>query len=200
MQKIILATGNQHKVEEITSILQDNIPNFDSRILTTSKELNLGEPVEDGVTFAENALIKARYVFEKTGCFAIADDSGIIVDALGNAPGVLSARWSGRHGDDLANTELLLNQIADFLPQQRKARFVSAVALVGEGVEIVELGQVKGSIATIAMGENGFGYDPIFIPEGMDKTMAMLTADEKNAISHRKIAFTKLSKSIEEIL
>lgn len=200
MQKIILATGNQHKVEEITSILQDNIPNFDSRILTTSKELNLGEPVEDGVTFAENALIKARYVFKKTGCFAIADDSGIIVDALGNAPGVLSARWSGRHGDDLANTELLLNQIADFLPQQRKARFVSAVALVGEGVEIVELGQVKGSIATIAMGENGFGYDPIFIPEGMDKTMAMLTADEKNAISHRKIAFTKLSKSIEEIL
>jgi XTP/dITP diphosphohydrolase len=153
------------------------------------------------VSFAENALIKARALAAATGLPAIADDSGIAVDVMGGAPGIFSALWSGRHGADTENLELLLAQMTDIPERHRGAAFVCAAALVTpDGTERVEIGTVRGRLAAAASGSNGFGYDPIFIPDGFAVTSAELSAEQKNAISHRAAAFEQLAPHIATAL
>ena len=161
--------------------------------------------VETGVTFAENSLLKARAVAEATGLVAIADDSGLAVDVLGGAPGIFSARWAGRHGDDAANLRLLLDQLSDVPDGHRGAAFVCAAALAvpaGDGTahETVEYGQLEGTLLREPRGEGGFGYDPVLQPVGEDRSCAELSAEEKNAISHRGQAFRALLPAIVEAL
>ena len=160
---------------------------------------------ETGVTFAENSLLKARAVAEATGLPAIADDSGLAVDVLGGAPGIFSARWSGRHGDDVANLNLLLAQLSDVPDSFRGAAFVCAAALAVPGPdgiarETVEYGQLEGALLREPRGEGGFGYDPVLRPSGLDRSCAELSSEEKNAISHRGHAFRALLPAIVEAL
>lgn len=195
---ILLASRNAHKLEEVRAILLPLIPGLDS---IEGAPPELPEPVEDGRTFAENAVIKARQVAEATGRPAIADDSGLCVDIMGGAPGIFSARWSGQHGNDAGNLDLLLAQLSDVKPEHRGARFVCAAALaMPDGTVVVEEGQMVGTLRYERAGEGGFGYDPIFQSEGSSLTNAQLSASEKNAISHRNKAFAKLAPHIEAIL
>lgn len=195
---IILATRNAHKVEEVRNILAPLLPSVPS---ISPVPARLPEPVEDGATFAENAIIKANQVARELGVPAIADDSGLCVDILGGAPGIFSARWSGRHGDDAANLDLLLAQLADVKPAQRGARFVCAAALaLPDGTVVVEEGHMTGQLRSERAGEGGFGYDPIFQPEGYDVTNAQLSPADKNAISHRGKAFAALAPHIAQLL
>lgn len=211
--RIVLATHNAKKVPELRAILTEAGLDLPDGGLVTSGEVGAPEPVEDGVTFAENALIKARAVCAATGLPAVADDSGLAVDVLGGAPGIFSARWAGKHGDDLANLELLLGQLGDVRPEHRQAGFVCAAALVTpDGREEVRLGEMRGVLATAPRGINGFGYDPILVPdedpmfvgvvsdEAPRRTAAELSADEKNAISHRGKAFRALAPLVVELL
>ena len=196
--RLVLATRNEHKVGELRSILLPLLPDLD---LVGANAFNLPEPVEDEVTFAGNALIKARQIARETGLIALADDSGICVDAMGGAPGVFSARWSGTHGDDDANLELLLHQMSDVPDRYRGAEFRCAAALVTpEGQEIVEEGVMKGSLMRERHGVNGFGYDPIFRPDGLAVSSAEITPAEKDAISHRGKAFRALAPHIVRAL
>ncbi|MBV7363545.1 RdgB/HAM1 family non-canonical purine NTP pyrophosphatase [Actinomycetaceae bacterium TAE3-ERU4] len=199
--RLILATHNAHKVQEVRNILAKRLPQFQEQWIISAAELNVPEPVEDGLTFAENSLIKARTLVAATGLPAVADDSGITVKALGGAPGIFSARWAGKHGDDRANRQLLLNQLADLPPAHRQAAFVCAACLVTpSGEETVEIGELTGHLATVEGGENGFGYDPIFVPTGYEITTAQMLPDEKNRISHRAKALNALAPAIEKIL
>ena len=196
--RLVLATRNEHKVGELRSILLPLLPDLD---LVGANAFDLPEPVEDEVTFAGNALIKARQIARETGLIALADDSGICVDAMGGAPGVFSARWSGSHGDDDANLELLLHQMSDVPDRYRGAEFRCAAALVTpEGQEIVEEGVMKGSLMRERHGVNGFGYDPIFRPDGLAVSSAEITPAEKDAISHRGKAFRALAPHIVRAL
>lgn len=211
--KLVVATHNEGKLVEIRRILAEDLGADADRIeLVSAGSLGLPDPVETGVSFEQNALLKARDVVRRTGLPAVADDSGLIVDVLGSAPGILSARWAGRHGDDVANYELLLAQIEDIPDRNRNARFRCAAALVvpesGQSAapyeihnETVQLGDMKGMINRAPKGEHGFGYDPIFVPEeqparaveeGVTLTSAEMTPDEKNAISHRSKALRRL--------
>ncbi|QOR44939.1 RdgB/HAM1 family non-canonical purine NTP pyrophosphatase [Trueperella pecoris] len=195
---ILLASRNAHKLEEVRAILLPLIPGLDS---IEGAPPELPEPVEDGRTFAENAVIKARQVAEATGRPAIADDSGLCVDIMGGAPGIFSARWSGQHGNDAGNLDLLLAQLSDVKPEHRGARFVCAAALaMPDGTVVVEEGQMVGTLRYERAGEGGFGYDPIFQSEGSSLTNAQLSASEKNAISHRNKAFAKLAPHVAAIL
>ena len=153
---------------------------------------------ETGATFEENALLKARAIADYTGLPAVADDSGLCVDALNGMPGVLSARWAGGHGDDQANLELVLAQVADVPDARLGARFVCAAALVGPpgAREWVVTGQVEGRLIRAPRGSGGFGYDPIFLPDGFGQTTAEMTAEAKDAISHRGRAFRALTPFI----
>lgn len=194
MSRIVLATHNPHKIEEFQAIVAATRP--DLEVLGYDGP----EPVEDGVTFAENALIKARAAAAYTGLPALADDSGICVDALGGAPGVFSAYWAGHAKDSVANRELLLDQLSDIRDPHRAARFVSTIALVvpGEaGREAVVEGTWPGRLALTASGDGGFGYDPVFIPDDQpadaERTVGEWTAAEKNAASHRSRAFRALA-------
>lgn len=201
--RIVLATHNTKKVGELRAILAASGLDLSDGELVTSGEVGAPEPVEDGVTFAENALIKARAVCAATGLPAVADDSGLAVDVLGGAPGIFSARWAGKHGDDLGNLELLLGQLGDVRPEHRQAGFVCAAALVTpDGREEVHLGEMRGVLETAPRGTNGFGYDPILVPdEGThDRTAAELDPEEKNAISHRGKAFRALAPAILAVL
>jgi len=201
MARIALATHNAHKVGEIWAILAPLVPGLTREDMASAGELGAPSPVEDGVSFAENALIKARALAAATGLPAIADDSGISVDVMGGAPGIFSALWSGRHGADGENLELLLAQMADIPEPNRGAAFVCAAALVNpDGTELVEIGTMRGRLAAAASGGNGFGYDPIFIPEGFVVTAAELTPEQKNAISHRAAAFTALAPHVAAVL
>ncbi|OAP86729.1 non-canonical purine NTP pyrophosphatase [Peptidiphaga gingivicola] len=192
--KLVLATRNPHKVAELRAILLPLLPG--AQILG-AEAFDVPEPVEDEVTFAGNALIKARQLAEATGLLALADDSGICVDAMGGAPGVFSARWCGRHGDDAANLELLLAQMADVPERRRGASFVCAAAMAApDGREEVAEGVMRGSLLFAPRGENGFGYDPIFRPEGLSVSSAELTPERKEAISHRGKAFRALAARI----
>lgn len=191
--RLLLATHNAHKVGELRAILGPVVPGLDPAAVLGAGDVGAPEPVEDGVTFEENALIKARALAAATGLPAVADDSGLSVDVLGGAPGIFSARWAGRHGDDAANLALLLAQLADVAPAHRGARFVCAAALVTpDGVEHVERGTLAGTLATAPRGTNGFGYDPVLVPLGRTQTCAELTPEQKNAISHRGQAFRAL--------
>lgn len=182
---MILASRNAHKLVEVRQIL--------GREDIDLSPGNLGDPVEDDVTFAGNALIKARYVAERTGEAVIADDSGLCVDVLGGSPGVFSARWCGRHGADDENTDLLLGQLNVVGDDLRQAKFVCAAVYVSPGQpDIIATGIMPGRLIRERRGKGGFGYDPIFVPDGYEQTAAELTSREKNSISHRGQAFRAL--------
>jgi XTP/dITP diphosphohydrolase len=189
----VLATRNRGKLAEVVAILAE--AGLREQVLTLD-DVEIPDTRETGVTFAENALLKAKAVVAATGLPAIADDSGLAVDVLGGAPGVFSARWCGRHGDDRANLDLLLGQLADVGPAHRAAQFVCAAVVVWpDGRQAVELGSVSGVLANAPRGDNGFGYDPIFevqTPEG-PRTTAELSSQAKHAISHRGRAFRALA-------
>lgn len=222
--KIVVATHNEGKLVEIRRILEERLGEDAADVrLVSAGSLGLPDPVEDGVTFRENALIKARDVAARTGCPAIADDSGLIVDVMGNAPGILSARWAGEHGNDKANNTLLLKQIADIPNAKRTARFRCAAALAVPGErkadggdkpyviesETVEVGEMSGVLLRAPRGDNGFGYDPLFVPDdqprraidaGEKLTSAEMEPSEKNAISHRGKALRALVAAIESLV
>lgn len=199
--RLVLATHNAHKVGELRAILSPVLPGLDPASVVGARDVGAPEPVEDGLTFAENALIKARALAAFTGLPAVADDSGLSVDVLGGSPGIFSARWAGRHGDDQANLDLLLAQLGDIAPEHRGARFVCAAALVTpDGFEHVETGALEGALATAPRGSHGFGYDPILVPAGDSRTCAELTPEEKNAISHRGTAFRALVPTLVRVL
>jgi len=189
--QLVLATHNAHKVEELRRILGPVLDGIE--LIGYSGP----EPIEDGDTFEANALIKARAASIHTGLPAIADDSGISVDALDGAPGILSARYAGNR-DDHENLELLLGNLAS--EEDRAAQFYCAAAFVNGSFEHVELGVWPGTVLAEAAGVGGFGYDPIFKPDGLDVSAAELTADEKNAISHRAKAFAQLMPVVRERL
>lgn len=196
---VVLATHNRHKLAEVRAIL--GAVGLDPRRIVSATDLGAPEPVEDGLTFADNALIKARALMAATGRPVMADDSGLVVDVLGGAPGIFSARWCGHHGDDEANLRLLLDQLADVPDPHRTARFRCAAVLVTpDGTEVVEHGDLDGMLITAPRGGNGFGYDPILVPTGERRTCAELTAAEKNARSHRGAAFRALAPTVVEAL
>jgi XTP/dITP diphosphohydrolase len=199
MTKLLLATRNAGKLAELQRLLETAVPGVEVVGLRDVEEYP--EAPETGATFEENALLKGREAVRYTGLPAVADDSGLTVDALNGMPGVLSARWSGRHGDDDANTALLLGQIADVPDERRGAAFVCAAALVTpDGTERVLERQWRGSVLRERRGTNGFGYDPVFVPEGLQVTAAELSPDEKDARSHRGQAFAALVPVLAEIL
>lgn len=220
--KIVVATHNEGKLVEIRDILAEEFGDGAHDIeLVSAGSLGLLDPVETGITFEANALLKARFVAGLTGLPAIADDSGLIVDVMGNAPGILSARWAGEHGNDAANIDLLLAQIEDIPDDDRTARFRCAAALVvpiggaddTDGLvdarESVVLGEMPGTIVRHPHGSNGFGYDPIFMPDeqpagaeesGELLTSAEMTPEQKNAISHRGKALRALMPAIRELV
>ena len=180
MTGLLLATRNAGKLAELRRILTPRIAGI--RVLGLADVPEFPEEPETGATFAENALAKARDAAEATGLASVADDSGLAVDALNGMPGVLSARWSGRHGDDRANLALVLAQLGDVPDDRRGAAFVCAAALVVPGGgEVVVHGEWRGYLARAPRGTNGFGYDPIFVPEGEERTSAELAPEEKDA-------------------
>ena len=183
--KFVLATHNAGKVAELRAILQPAVADLDLIGYTGP------EPIENGTTFAENALIKARAAYEHTGMPAIADDSGLCVDILGGSPGIFTAIWAGGR-DNVQNRQLLLRQLADISPANRSAAFVCTIALVSETEELCFTGNWPGSIAFAERGEHGHGYDPVFIPEGFEVTAAELDPEVKNALSHRAQALSTL--------
>jgi XTP/dITP diphosphohydrolase len=199
--RLVLATHNAHKLGELREILDGRVPGLDPADIVGAGDVGAPEPREDGVTFAENALIKARALAAHTGLPAVADDSGLCVDVLGGAPGIFSARWAGGHGDDAANLRLLLDQLRDVAPEHRAAHFACAAALVTpDGFEHVEIGEFHGTLTYEPRGTGGFGYDPILVPDGDTRTSAELTPAEKNAISHRGKAFRALAPTIVRVL
>lgn len=200
-RRLVLATRNAHKVGELREILVDVLAELDLDIVGLADFPDVPDVVEDGVTFAENALLKARAVAAATGLPALADDSGLAVDVLGGAPGIFSARWSGRHGDDRANLELLLAQLSDVRDEHRGAGFVCAAAIaLPDGRTRVEEGHFRGTLTREPRGTNGFGYDPILLVDGDTRTSAELSPAEKNAVSHRGTAFRALSDALRELL
>jgi XTP/dITP diphosphohydrolase len=196
VKQVVLATRNAGKVEELRRILDGAVD------LLGLDDVAPYEPgPETGATFADNALLKAREAVQHTGLPAVADDSGLAVDAMNGMPGVLSARWAGQHGQDRANLELLLGQLADVPDERLTAGFVCAAAYaLPDGRSEVVLGEMRGRIVREPRGENGFGYDPIFVPDGLQVTSAELSSDDKDAISHRGKAFRLLVPKLLEVL
>ncbi|WP_448620761.1 RdgB/HAM1 family non-canonical purine NTP pyrophosphatase [Geodermatophilus sp. URMC 65] len=196
---LLLATRNPGKLAELQRLLESAVPGV--AVVGLRDVPEYPEAPETGATFAENALLKAREAVRYTGLPAVADDSGLTVDALNGMPGVLSARWSGRHGDDAANTALLLGQLADVPDERRGGAFVCAAAIVTpDGAERVLERSWRGQVVREPRGTNGFGYDPVFLPDGLERTAAELTAAEKDARSHRGQAFAALVPLVAELL
>jgi XTP/dITP diphosphohydrolase len=195
--KLVLATRNSHKATELKRILEEL--DLDCELLTVADFPDAPEVEETETTFEGNALLKARALAKFTGLAAIADDSGICVDALDGNPGVLSARWSGATENvDQANLELVLEQISEVDERNRGAHFMcAAVAVFPDGTELIATGKMHGSLLRKPQGSNGFGYDPIFVPTGFTKTTAEMSASEKDAISHRGIALKDLALKIK---
>ena len=189
MNTFVLATHNQHKIEEFNAILGELVPGIN--VIGYDGP----EPIEDGVNFAENALIKARAAAAHTGLPSLSDDSGICVDVLGGMPGIFSARWAGNAKDNSANVQLLLDQMSDVRESDRGAHFTCHIAVVipETNDEFVVVGNWPGTIAREVHGVNGFGYDPVFIPEGYEVTAAILDPAEKNKLSHRSRALQALA-------
>ena len=228
--RLVLATHNQGKLSELRAVLAPLIPGLAPEAVVSAASLDAPEPVEDGLTFATNARTKACCLAEATGLPAVADDSGLCVDVLGGAPGIFSARWCGRHGDDTANLRLLLDQLRDIRAPHRRARFTCAAVLAvprgwapggrawggatspGGGllaqtpvVTVVER-SMEGRLLTAPRGEGGFGYDPVFVPAsedapgGLGRTTAQMSPEEKNAISHRGQALRDLAPVLARLL
>ncbi|MDH6255721.1 RdgB/HAM1 family non-canonical purine NTP pyrophosphatase [Aurantimicrobium minutum] len=189
MNTFVLATHNQHKIEEFNAILGELVPGI------TVIGYDGPEPIEDGVSFAENALIKARAAATHTGLPSLSDDSGICVEVLGGMPGIFSARWAGNAKDNAENVRLLLDQMSDVRDGDRGAYFTCHIAVVIPDTqeEFVVVGNWPGTIAREVHGVNGFGYDPVFIPEGYEVTAAILDPAEKNKLSHRSRALQALA-------
>jgi XTP/dITP diphosphohydrolase len=201
VSKLLLATANTKKLAELQRILDAALGAGRVELVGLGDVGDYPDVPETGLTFGENALLKARTGVSRTGLPTVADDSGLTVDALGGMPGVFSARWSGRHGDDDANLDLVLAQITDVADEHRGGAFVCAAALVlpGGREHLVE-GRQPGRILRARRGTGGFGYDPIFLGEGQDRTNAELAPGEKDAISHRGKALRALAKVIAKEL
>ncbi|GGK87294.1 RdgB/HAM1 family non-canonical purine NTP pyrophosphatase [Mangrovihabitans endophyticus] len=198
---LLVATANKKKLVELQRILDVALGASEVTLRGIDSVVDYPEVPETGLTFGENALIKARAGVERTGLPTVADDSGLAVDALSGMPGVFSARWCGRHGDDRANLELVLAQIADVPDELRGAAFVCAAALVlPNGREHLVEGRQPGRLLRAGRGDGGFGYDPIFLGDGQDRTNAELAPAEKDAISHRGKAFRNLSRVVAKEL
>jgi len=198
IKELIVATGNRNKLKEIKELLSD----FE---MTVKGMKDIWETVpeieENGTTFFDNAGIKADWVFGKTGIWTLADDSGLCVDALGGEPGVKSARFAGEHGDTKANNRKLLSLISEVPYEKRTARFVCATVLhINEAIVLKAEGTCEGKIGFKESGSNGFGYDPLFYPEGYDKTLAEISNIEKNRISHRGKALQKIKEMLHGYL
>lgn len=195
MTQVVLASHNAHKLDELRELLMPLVPGIEL----------IGydgpEPVESGVTFEENALLKARAAAAHTGLPAISDDSGISVDVLGGSPGIFSARWGGPERSDTRNVEMLLWQLSDITDEHRSASFVcvAALALPSGGEEITVRGEWRGSVLRVPTGDGGFGYDPVFLPEGETRSAAQLTQAEKNEASHRRRAFTAIAPELRKL-
>jgi XTP/dITP diphosphohydrolase len=199
---VVLATRNAAKLRELARILAAADHGSVVKLVGLDEFPGAPEVPETGATFEANALLKARAIADCTGLPAVSDDSGLCVDALHGMPGVLSARWAGGHGDDRANLELVLSQLADVPEVRLGARFTCAAALVvpGSGArEWVVTGQVEGRLVREPRGSGGFGYDPIFLPDGFEQTTAEMTAEAKDAISHRGRAFRALAPFITRL-
>ena len=195
--KIAIATGNAHKVKELSRLLD-----IDGIEFISLKDLGFtGDIIEDGTTFAQNAKIKASFICEKYQIPAIADDSGLCVDALGGEPGIYSARYASKDGensDDKANIDLLLKNLKSIPSGERSARFVCSMAFCApDGVSLTVDGICEGHITSDIRGEGGFGYDPLFVAEGCEQSFAEISAEEKNAISHRGRAVRKLAEFLQ---
>ncbi|MEY4560032.1 MAG: RdgB/HAM1 family non-canonical purine pyrophosphatase [Actinomycetota bacterium] len=189
--EIVFATGNKHKAQEAEAILRQANPGI--QVLTYKGP----EPIESGTTFLENALIKARAAYEATGKLSFADDSGIACEVMGGAPGIFSAIWSGTR-DDATNRNLLLKQLEDIPAEHRSAAFVCTIAMVGPDEELSFTGVWPGSIAMQVAGSGGFGYDPVFIPHGLDVTAAELDPEVKNSMSHRFMALQQMAEYLAQ--
>jgi XTP/dITP diphosphohydrolase len=198
-RRVLLASRNPGKLAELRRIISGNAGGVE--LVGLADLPDYPEVPETGLSFGENALRKAREGVRRTGLPTVADDSGLAVDALGGAPGVFSARWSGRHGDDRANLRLLLDQLTDLPDEHRGAAFVCAAALVlPEGKEHLVDGRQAGALIRAPRGTGGFGYDPIFVGEGQTRTNAELAPDEKDAISHRGQAFRAIARLLGQVL
>ncbi len=193
-----MASRNRKKLAELRRVL-DAAGISGLTLLSLDDVAPFDEAPETGATFEDNAVAKARDAFRATGLATVADDSGLEVDALNGMPGVLSARWAGVHGEDAANTALLLAQLRDVPDDRRGAAFVSACALVSESGETVVRGAWRGGIAREPRGDGGFGYDPVFLPEGSSRTAAELTPEEKDAASHRGRALALLVPELRDL-
>ena len=196
---LLVASRNPKKLAELRRVL-DAAGVSGLRLLSLDDVAPFDEAPETGATFEDNALAKARDGFRASGVPAVADDSGLSVDALNGMPGVLSARWSGSHGDDLANLRLLLAQLGDVPDERRGAAFVSACALVSGSGETVVRGEWPGAVAREPRGDGGFGYDPIFVPLGSDRSAAELSPAEKDAASHRGRALALLVPALRALV
>ena len=197
--KVVIASRNEHKIDEMRRILNEAGLRLD--LVGIQEFPDLPDVDETGETFAENALLKAREICAFTGLPAIADDSGLCVDALGGMPGIFSARWAGTHGNDLANLQLLLAQISHVVPDRRTASFRCAAAIVmPSGAEEVVEGIMAGRLIDTPRGTNGFGYDPIFIADGYSITTAEMDSANKDAISHRGRAIAALAPTLAQLL
>lgn len=201
MRRVVLATRNGDKVRELQTILADVVDELGLEIVGLGEFPDAPDVVETGVTFAQNATLKAVAAAEATGLPALADDSGLEVNVLGGAPGVFSARWAGTHGQDGANVRVLLGQLNDVPDEHRSAAFVCVAALaMPNGRVLLRQGRMPGTLAREPRGDNGFGYDPILVVDGDSRTAAELTFEEKNAISHRAKAFGSLVADIRRNL
>ncbi|GBE68290.1 non-canonical purine NTP pyrophosphatase [Mycobacterium sp. MFM001] len=197
MPELLVASRNPKKLAELRRVL--DAAGLTLELVSLNDVAPFDEAPETGATFEDNALAKARDGFTASGLPCVADDSGLEVQALNGMPGVLSARWSGVHGDDAANIALLLAQLRDVPDERRGAAFVSACALVSSAGEVVVRGEWPGSIAYEPRGDGGFGYDPVFVPDGSDRTAAQLSPDEKDAVSHRGRALRLLVPALREL-
>lgn len=196
--KLVLATRNQGKVVEVQRLLLEHAPEIQ---LLSVADFDLPDVEETGDTFEANALLKAQTIAQATGLPALADDSGIAIDALGGAPGVYSARWAGTHGDDAANIAKVLAELSQTPDSNRGAQFVCVIALATpSGASHIVRGELRGLVRHEPSGNGGFGYDPIFQPEGHEITTAEMSPEEKDAISHRGIALRKIAPQIQPFL
>lgn len=196
MKRIVLATKNKGKIKEMRELLAP----MNIEVLSLADFSPVDDAEENGATFAENAMLKARYYFAHTGTPCLADDSGLEVDALGGRPGVYSARYSGEDATDAANNAKVLREMEGIEKDKRTARFRCAMALVGEGIELTTDGTCEGTLLTEERGQGGFGYDPIFYVPKFDRTLAEMSSEEKNSISHRGAAVRKMADLIAEMM
>ncbi len=194
--KILIATKNQGKIKEIKSLLSE----FDVQVVGLDEMPGIEEPVEDGSTFQENAFKKASHYWKAFGLSTLAEDSGLEVFALDNRPGVYSARFAGEGATDQQNIEKLLELMKDIPTAQRQARFVAVVCFIHQGRAYYFEGEVRGRIAFEPRGSEGFGYDPVFIPDGYDRTFAELGVETKNKLSHRAKAMQMFREFLSDLL